>query len=474
MRGGAYGTQTSSSTVNTGTTSTQGLSSEQIVSQLGYGSGCPTVQVVNPGTVYLSYCYQGAPVVESFSINADSVLTTNINEACSVYNTLLTNIGATSIDCSTSSARVAPSSCVTTPTPTAPTPVTPTAPTPVAPTPTCPDGYVYSDRFEECRPISTPTPTAPTPVAPTPVAPTPTGTTYYAYGCCSGEALVVDGPNNNTARSDYRSIAGCQESGATTNYQNAVANAQAACPSTPTPVAPTPTASYPTLLSGLRYCASGDVPNPASPCTQSDVTNGNCKDGTASGPLCTPAPTPVAPTPVAPTPTASYPSLLSGWHYCASGDAPNPSSPCPSNGSGTGVNCVENGASGSSCTNPNAPTPVAPTPVAPTPTAPTPVALDCSPCDPALSGGACGPYGNGTLCWTPNGCPNRCDGDHAPAPVAPAPVAPVAPAPVAPAPAPAGNTCATNCYWCPISIVPCGYNNCVYDGCGGFSGYTST
>jgi hypothetical protein len=78
------------------------------------------------------------------------------------------------------------------------------------------------------------------------------------------------------------------------------------------------------------------------------------------------------------------------------------------------------------------------------------------------------------LCWTPNGCANKCIGDHppVPAPVAPTPVAPT---PVAPTPTtPAGNTCATNCYWCPPTFVQCGYNVCVYDGCGGFSGYTST
>ena len=49
------------------------------------------------------------------------------------------------------------------------------------------------------------------------------------------------------------------------------------------------------------------------------------------------------------TTTASYPTLLAGLHYCAAGDAPNPNSPCPSNGSGTGVNCVDGGASGPSC-----------------------------------------------------------------------------------------------------------------------------
>ena len=539
MRGGAYGTQTAGTTVNTGTTSTQGLTSEQIVAQLGYAGGCPTVPIVNPGTVYLSYCNQGSPVVESFPINADNVLTTNINEACSVYTTLLTNIGATSIDCSTSSARVAPTNCATTPTPVAPTPV---APTPVAPTPvslpscsspntitnansyTCAElgltnlggssVYNIASNQQCCGPAS------PTPVAPTPVAPTPTATTYYAYGCCNGDPVVIDGPSNNVARNDYRSTTGCTESGVSTNYNTALANAQAACPTpvAPTPVAPTPVApTYPTLLAGLRYCTNGDVPNPASPCTQTKVNNGDCVDGGASGSLCpTPvAPTPVAPTPVAPTPTAVCPpndgrsytntrtttntcgdlgltyvctdglfqyclsatpvaptpvaptpvaptptawaTPLSGWHRCTEADAPNPNMPS-CNGGNVGT-CVNNSATGASCTDPSAPTPVAPTPVAPV----APTAPNCDYCDPQYSGGSCGQYGNGTLCYTPSGCPNRCDGDHAPTPTAPAPVAPVAPT------APSRYTCtpsdyANQCCSC-YSVGACDANGSSWPAC---------
>jgi hypothetical protein len=133
-----------------------------------------TSTAVNPGTVYLSYCYNNAPVVEQYTVDANNVLTTDINQACTVYTNLLSGIGATSISCSIVSARTAPTGCAGTSTTT--------------------------------------------------------------------------------------------------------------------------------------------------------------------------------------TTTSPYPALLSGFHYCAAGDAPNPSSPCPSNGSGTGVNCVENGASGASCTVSTTPT----------------------------------------------------------------------------------------------------------------------
>ena len=619
MRGGAYGTQTAGTTVITGTTTTQGLTSEQIVAQLGYAGGCPTVPIVNPGTVYISYCYQGAPVVESYPINADNILTTNINEACSVYTTLLNNIGATSIDCSTSSARTAPTGCAPAPTPT---------PTPTCPSSniygvtqggvysgSCPDGSCpgcsnYQDNWYKCSDGSsgvkfytglgctTPTPTppvttctmpsvvgdteivasnkittagiayeftnyygnnqgataqnngtvaaqdpapgtthscgyqtnatlyiyqytAPTPVAPTPTAPTPTSTIYYAYGCCNGDPVVIDGPNNNTARAEYQSATGCTAGGASTNYNTALANAQAACDAqTPTPVAPTPTApncqqcdgyspyadgSYGTranddCYSGSEYyrvcitpsgclnrtdtfgCVPSTpvaptpvAPTPTAVCPPNDgrsytntrTTTNTCSDLGLTY-VCTDglfqyclsatpvAPTPVAPTPVAPTPTASYPTLLSGLHYCAAGDAPNPASPCPSNGSGTGVNCVDGGASGSSC----APTPVAPTPVAPTPVAPTPTAPNCNYCDPLYSGGACGQYGNGTLCYTPSGCENRCDGDHPPVPAPVAPVAPTAPSRYTCTPSDYANQCCS-CF----SVGACDANGSAWPAC---------
>jgi hypothetical protein len=53
-------------------------------------------------------------------------------------------------------------------------------------------------------------------------------------------------------------------------------------------------------------------------------------------------------TPVAPT----YPALKAGFHLCAQGDVPNPSSPCYQ--ADVGVKCVDGGASGASCTDPNA------------------------------------------------------------------------------------------------------------------------
>ena len=555
MRGGAYGTQTAGTTVNTGTTSTQGLTSEQIVAQLGYAGGCPTVPIVNPGTVYLSYCIQGSPVVESFPINADNVLTTNINEACSVYSTLLTNIGATSIDCSTSSARVAPTNCAPAPTPVAPTPV---APTPVAPTPvslpscsspntitnansyTCAElgltnlggssVYNIASNQQCCGPAS-----------PTPVAPTPTATTYYAYGCCNGDPLVIDGPSNNVARNDYRTTTGCTESGVSTNYNTAVANAQAACNAqTPTPVAPTPVAptpvgpdceqcngfspyadgSYGTRSVSTSICPSGSqyyricitpggcenkdqtngcvpltpvAPTPVAPtpvggsatcpgqstnpalytCAELGLTRLGGSDyySVPAGWSCCSAPAPVAPTPVAPTPVAPTPTAwatpLSGWHQCTSADAPNPNMPS-CNGGNVGT-CVNNGATGDSCTDPSAPTPVAPTPVAPTPVAPTPVAPvaptapNCNYCDPQYSGGSCGQYGNGTLCYTPSGCANRCDGDHPPVPAPVAPVAPVAPT------APSRYTCtpsdyANQCCSC-FSVGACDANGSSWPAC---------
>jgi hypothetical protein len=53
------------------------------------------------------------------------------------------------------------------------------------------------------------------------------------------------------------------------------------------------------------------------------------------------------------TPTApTYPTLLSGFHLCAQGDVPNPASPCYQ--ADVGVKCVDGGASGASCADPNA------------------------------------------------------------------------------------------------------------------------
>ena len=337
---------------------------------------------------------------------------------------------------------------------------------------------------------------------PTPVAPTPVATTgYYAYGCCNGDPLVVEGPNNATARADYQSEGGCTASGVSSTYTAALTGAQAACGTTPTPVAPTPTSTYPTLLSGLRYCENGDVPNPASPCTQTKVNNGECVNNGASGGLCPTAPTPAS------LPSCSSPNTITNAN----------SYTCAELGLNyLGGSSVYNIASNQQCCAPATPTPVAPTPVAPTPVAddcsgntclsgsgaacgtygngtycitpgtcpnkcngdhppvpapvaPTPVAPDCSgnTCDQSRSGAPCGTYGNGTLCWTPDGCPNKCIGD---APPAPSPVA--APTPTAPtptAPTPTGCTYNGN-----VTYSYCPPNVCVYDNCGNFLGYTST
>ncbi len=320
--------------------------------------------------------------------------------------------------------------------------------------------------------------------------PTPGTTYYYAYGCCAGSAQVVQGPNNTTARYDYRDSTGCTESGVTTSYSESLAAAQALCTgstytipnlvgsynpqstsdynisegasvdisdytkvglvasqspaagtvvntsptptitvnryvyaSTPTPTTPTPTTPTPTT-------PTPTTPTPTTPTPTSDYTYcpslgyavltsgypGNCPGAT---------PTPTTPTPTTPTPTT-----------------PTPTSPCaaneglPCNCSGLGYVGTRNCAGDCDC-------PSTPTPTTPTPTTPTPVALDCSPCDPALSGGACGTYGNGTLCWTPSGCPNRCDGDYAPTPTPTTPT-PTTPTPTTPTPS-APAPCTPNC-----------------------------
>jgi hypothetical protein len=365
MRGGAYGTQSAGSMVNVGTTTNSSLTSEQIVAQLGYGSGCPAVPVVTPGTVYVAYCIAGQPFVESYTVDASNILTTNINEACAVYTSLLANSNATSIDCSISSARTTPS-CSGAPAPVAPTAPTPTAPTPVA---------------LECDYVDAPTYCL--------------NVDANGYGDAYQQSWTSGCPDVSLGRS----FCGVP---------------------TPTPTAPTPTAPTPTPESSLTYCPSLGYSVPIS------GYPGNC-------PGASPTPTPTAPTPVALDCQACV-----GY---GTGITANPTYTynC-SDGCGTYTVCH----TAIGCSNRNlsdcpgcvaAPTPTAPTPTAPV--APTPVALDCSPCDPALSGASCGTFGNGTLCWTPAGCPNRCDGD---APPSPAPVAPTAPTPTAPTPTPPSPT----------------------------------
>jgi len=109
MRGGAYGAQPASSTVNVGTTTDASLSSEQIVALLGYGSNCPTVPAPTP-------------VAAPTPVSPTPVAPTPV---------------ATCTDCLGYTPPVTPSPAAT-PTPATPTPVTPTpvTPAPVAPVPT--------------------------------------------------------------------------------------------------------------------------------------------------------------------------------------------------------------------------------------------------------------------------------------------------------------------------------------------------
>jgi|LauGreDrversion4_2_1035121.scaffolds.fasta_scaffold02096_9 beta-lactam-binding protein with PASTA domain len=88
-----------------------------------------TAPVVNPGTVYLSYCFAGQPYVESFPIDANNVVTQDVSQACSAYTNLFGGLGATSISCSTVSARTAPTGCSTATTTTTTTTATTTTPT---------------------------------------------------------------------------------------------------------------------------------------------------------------------------------------------------------------------------------------------------------------------------------------------------------------------------------------------------------
>jgi len=125
-----------------------------------------------------------------------------------------------------------------------------------------------------------------------------------------------------------------------------------------------PTTATTTTTTDCVTCLSTNPTNGAYTLTKADatcpdtgsryyrvcITAAACPNYDQNG-SCVPAPvtTTTAATTTTTTTTASYPTLLAGLHYCAAGDAPNPASPCPSNGSGTGVNCVDGGASGASC-----------------------------------------------------------------------------------------------------------------------------
>jgi hypothetical protein len=107
--------------------------------------------------VYLSYCFNGNPVQESFPVDENNVIVQNINQACAAYTSLLQglNPAATSISCSIVSQPAAPASCPPTPTATpTPTPTATPTPTPTAtPTPT-PTATPTPTPTQDCTPVS--------------------------------------------------------------------------------------------------------------------------------------------------------------------------------------------------------------------------------------------------------------------------------------------------------------------------------
>lgn len=243
--------------------------------------------IVAPGTVYLSYCNpQGGPIVESYPINADNLVSTNINTACAAYYDILTFTGSTNIQCSTVSSPGAPS-CGTTPAPTpVAAPVAPVAPVPV-------------------------------PVAPTPVPAVQTSTIWHAVCFSDGGTSNDSSTVPNMLYSDcetYRAFVLGIDPGASINCSASGPVSLPGCVApTPVPVAPAPvpapvapvpsSPNYPALKSGWNECTSGDAPNPAA--TQCNYNNiGFCVQDGSSGSSCT---APVAPTPVAPTPAPVAP-----------------------------------------------------------------------------------------------------------------------------------------------------------------------
>ena len=78
-------------------------------------TAAPTTTTAAPttGTVYLSYCFNGNAVQESFTVDSENVVVQNINQACAAYTSLLQGLNppATSISCSIVSQPAAPASC---------------------------------------------------------------------------------------------------------------------------------------------------------------------------------------------------------------------------------------------------------------------------------------------------------------------------------------------------------------------------
>ena len=94
-------------------------------SVFAFAPATPTPPAPTTGTAYMTYIYQGVVYNEQYTVNADNILVTNINNAVSVYSSFLAGLGATGIVVSITGAP-----------PSAVLPVTPTTPTPTPPTPT--------------------------------------------------------------------------------------------------------------------------------------------------------------------------------------------------------------------------------------------------------------------------------------------------------------------------------------------------
>ena len=192
------------------------------------------------GTVYLSYCYQGSPYVESYPVNGDNILVQDISSACAVYQSVLSGSGATNIQCSTSGLPSAPTGCTTT-----------TATTTTTAYTYCPSlGYaVLASGFPGNCPGATTTSTTPTTTTTTTTSTTTTTTSSLPQ--CPG---TITNPTSIT----------CSELGLTflgNSFQYAIPSGQSCCGGaiSTTPTTTTTTASQYTYCPSLGYAvlASG-------------------------------------------------------------------------------------------------------------------------------------------------------------------------------------------------------------------------